>query len=83
MAETFTFRMRISFIDYLNRLICYNRAVNAIRDIVASARADAGITDDYFKRNNYSQKQEQLKTLIQDFDKILKFCAVEKWKKKF
>ena len=67
-----------SEVDIVNRLICYNRAVNAIRDIAASARADAGITDDYFKRNNYSQKQEQLKTLIQDFDKILKFCEVEK-----
>lgn len=67
-----------SEVDIVNRLICYNRAVNAIRDIAASARADAGITDDYFKRNNYSQKQEQLKTLIQNFDKILKFCEVEK-----
>ena len=67
-----------SEVEIVNRLICYNRAVNAIRDIAASARADAGITDDYFKRNNCSQKQEQLKTLIQNFDKILKFCEVEK-----
>lgn len=41
----------------------YRKALEEVREIANNFFEECGISDDYFKRNNYSWKQHQLKAL--------------------
>lgn len=45
--------------------------LDEIEDICKKSWHDSGITIDYFKRNNYSWKQHQIRSLISRFEQIL------------
>lgn len=48
--------------------------LKCIKEVASKAGSESGIPEDYFKRKNYSQKQEQIKTLINKFEQICELC---------
>ena len=48
--------------------------LKCVKEVASKAGSECGIADDYFKRKNYSQKQEQIKMLINKFEQICKLC---------
>lgn len=47
------------------------KCLDDIEDICKKSWHDSGITIDYFKRNNYSWKQHQIRSLISRFEQII------------
>lgn len=50
----------------------YKQCLDEIEGICKKSWPDSGITIDYFKRNNYSWKQHQIRSLICRFEQIMR-----------
>lgn len=73
LCDTYFACYRAKHNDIEGNLFSYRKALEEIREIAENYFEECGVPDDYFKRNNYSWKQHQIKGLTcklqQIFDK--------------
>lgn len=72
----FTLESRKLVAQYSSKLERLKQALQEIKEIAENAEEQCAIPENYFKRNNVSWKQHQLKGLTCKFKQILQKCEV-------